>query len=77
MIQVGAFPEESEAKQKLSSAKSTAAHLLGGAEPFTEAVQKGEKTLYRARFAGLEKDQAESACKALKRNDMACMAIRN
>ncbi len=77
MIQVGAFPEESEARQKLSSAKHTASRLLGDAEPFTEAVQKGDRTLYRARFAGLEKDQAESACKALKRNDIACMAIKN
>ena len=77
MIQVGAFPEESEAKQKLSSAKSTASRLLGGAESFTEPVQKGDKTLYRARFAGLEKDQAESVCKALKRSDMACMTIKN
>jgi D-alanyl-D-alanine carboxypeptidase len=77
MIQVGAFPDESEARQTLSSAKSTASRLLGSAEPFTETVQKGDKTLYRARFAGLEKDQAESACKALKRSDIACMTIKN
>ena len=25
----------------------------------------------------LEKEQAESACKALKRSDIACMAIKN
>lgn len=77
IIQVGAFEDENEAKEKLSSARSKANKLLGSADPFTESVVKGDKTYYRARFAGLKQDEAEAACKYLKRNDMACMAIRN
>jgi D-alanyl-D-alanine carboxypeptidase len=77
MIQVGAFPAEEEAKQKLNTVKSKAGKLLGSADPFTEAVSKGDQMLYRARFAGLDKDQAEAACKYLKKNDVACMALKN
>jgi D-alanyl-D-alanine carboxypeptidase len=77
MIQVGAFPDESEAKQRLNSAQSKARRVLRGADPFTEPVVKGDKKLYRARFAGFDKDRAEAACKFLKRNDIACMAVKN
>ncbi len=77
MIQVGAYPGEQEAKQRLSTVKSKAPRLLASADAFTETVSKGDKTLYRARFAGLDKDQAEAACKYLKRNDVDCMTLRN
>ncbi len=77
MIQVGAYPDAEIAKQQLSTVKGQAARLLASADPFTEPVQKGSTTFYRARFAGLGKDQAEAACKYLKRNDVDCMIIRN
>jgi D-alanyl-D-alanine carboxypeptidase len=77
MIQVGAFPEETEAKQRLAAAQDKAKHLLGRADPFTERVAKGNKSLYRARFAGLDKDQAETACKHLKRSEIPCMLLKN
>jgi D-alanyl-D-alanine carboxypeptidase len=77
IVQVGAFDAVDEAKVRLASAQNAAKKFLSKADPFTEPVVKGEKTLYRARFAGLEKGQAEAACKYLKRNDIACMAIRN
>jgi D-alanyl-D-alanine carboxypeptidase len=51
--------------------------LLAHADAFTEPVAKGNKTFYRARFAGLERSEAEAACKYLKRNDIACMTIKN
>jgi D-alanyl-D-alanine carboxypeptidase len=51
--------------------------MLKRASPFTEAVVIGEKTLYRARFAGVQKDQAEAICKQLKRNDIVCLTIKN
>jgi D-alanyl-D-alanine carboxypeptidase len=77
MIQVGAFDKEDEAKLRLFSAHAKAKSLLGDADGFTERVVKGDKTLYRARFAGLEKDQAEAACQHLKKNDIDCMALKN
>lgn len=77
IIQVGAFPDEQNARERLSSAQAQAKSLLGRADPFTEPVSKGAKVLYRARFAGLDKEQAEAACKLLKRSDIACMTVKN
>jgi D-alanyl-D-alanine carboxypeptidase len=77
MIQVGAYQAEQEAKQRLSAVQSKAAKVLNGADPFTESVDKGGTTYYRARFAGLDRDKAEAACKYLKRNDVECVAIKN
>jgi D-alanyl-D-alanine carboxypeptidase len=51
--------------------------LLVHAEGFTEKVMKGSKELYRARFAGLDKDGAEAACHYFKRNDIACISLKN
>jgi D-alanyl-D-alanine carboxypeptidase len=77
MIQIGAFPDETAAQERLKSAKSVAGEVLASADPFTERVMKGDRPLYRARFAGFEKDQAQAACKYLKRNDIACLALKN
>jgi D-alanyl-D-alanine carboxypeptidase len=77
MIQVGAFPAEQAAKQRLSTVQSKATKILTGAEAFTETVDKGGTTYYRARFAGLDKETAEAACKHLKKNDVECATIKN
>ena len=77
MIQVGAFPDEHNAKERLSAARSKAKEQLGQADPFTEKVAKGDKALYRARFAGLDKEQAESACKNLKLSEIPCILLKN
>jgi SPOR domain len=77
-VQIGAFDIEREAQQQLSSAHAKVGHVLDNADPFTEAVAKGDKTLYRARFAGFQrKDVAESVCKELKLNDIDCITIKN
>jgi len=77
IIQIGAFGSEDEARQHLSDAKQKVHGALASAEPFTERVQKNESTLYRARFAGFNKDSAEAACKQLKRSDFACMTVKD
>jgi len=33
--------------------------------------------LFRARFAGLDGDQAEAVCRTLKRSDISCFTVRN
>jgi D-alanyl-D-alanine carboxypeptidase len=77
LIQVGALPAETEAKQRLEDAKSRANDLLGSADLSTERIEKDGKVLFRARFVGLEKGQAEIACKQLKRNAIPCMLLKN
>jgi len=78
IVQVGALESESEAQQRIDAARNQAHGLLAKADPFTEpVVAKGDKKLYRARFAGLDRDQAEAVCKTLKRSDISCMTVRN
>jgi D-alanyl-D-alanine carboxypeptidase len=78
IVQVGALESESEARQRIDLARSKASSLLSKADPFTETiVSKDKRTLYRARFAGLERDQAEAVCRTLKRADISCMTVRN
>ena len=78
IIQVGALESESEARSRLEAARNQARGLLNKAESFTEpVVAKGERKLFRARFAGLERDQAEAVCRTLKRSDISCITVRN
>jgi D-alanyl-D-alanine carboxypeptidase len=77
IIQVGAFDAEREARERLNAVQAKVGQKLKHASPFTEAVVAGDKTFYRARFAGVQKDEAEAICRQLKRNDIACMTIRN
>jgi D-alanyl-D-alanine carboxypeptidase len=78
IIQVGALESESEALQRIDAARSQAKGLLAKADPFTEpVVAKGDRKLFRARFAGLDRDQAEAACRALKHSDISCITVHN
>ena len=78
IIQVGALETESEARQRIELARSQAHGLLNKADPFTEpVVAKGDRKLFRARFAGLDRDQAEAVCRTLKRSDISCITVRN
>jgi D-alanyl-D-alanine carboxypeptidase len=78
IVQVGALESEGEAQKRIEAARSGARGLLSKADPFTEPViAKDNRKLYRARFAGLERDQAEAVCRALRRSDIPCMTARN
>jgi D-alanyl-D-alanine carboxypeptidase len=77
IVQVGALESEGEARVRIEAARSQAHGLLNKADPFTEqVVAKGDRTLFRARFAGLDRDQAEAVCRALKRN-ISCITVHN
>ncbi|HEY3796224.1 MAG TPA: serine hydrolase [Bradyrhizobium sp.] len=78
IIQVGALESESEARERIEAARNQAHGLLSKADPFTEPVlAKGDRKLFRARFAGLDRDQAEAVCRTLKRSDISCITVRN
>ena len=76
IIQIGATDDIAKAKELLSRAKGHS-RAVAKAQPFTEKVKKGSETLWRARFAGLQENAAESACRELKRSGMACFAMKN
>lgn len=77
MIQIGATDDVKKATELLARAKSGGCKMLSRAQPFTEKVEKGSEVLYRARFAGLEAETAELACKSLKRSGFSCFATKN
>jgi D-alanyl-D-alanine carboxypeptidase len=78
IVQVGALESEDEAQKRIEAARNGARGLLSKADPFTEpVVAKDNRKLYRARFAGLERDQAEAVCRALRRSDIPCMTAHN
>jgi D-alanyl-D-alanine carboxypeptidase len=78
IIQVGALESENEARLRIEAARNQARGLLAKADSFTEpVVAKGEKKLFRARFAGLDRDQAEAVCRTLKRSEISCITVRN
>ena len=77
LIQIGAFDNEDEARQHLSTAQLKARDALAAGHPLTERVQKGDKVLYRARFTGIDKETAEVACQQLRRSNMDCVALKN
>jgi D-alanyl-D-alanine carboxypeptidase len=78
IVQVGALESEDEAQKRIEAARNTARGLLTRADPFTEPViAKDSRKLYRARFAGLDRDQAEAVCRALRRSEISCITVRN
>lgn len=78
VIQIGALDSERAARQVLERAQSRAKPVLRNADPFTEEVDANGTTLFRARFSGFEAaNDAEKACRQLKRSGFACFASRS
>jgi D-alanyl-D-alanine carboxypeptidase len=77
VIQIAAVDDESKAKEMLDAAKSRSGRALAKASPVTERVTRDGSTLFRARFSGFaEADDAQDACRTLKRNGFNCFATR-
>lgn len=76
IVQIAAAGSESGAMQLLQDAQSRLPSALGTKRLFTETVQKGGVTLYRARFAGFAgKDDARDTCELLKKKKISCLAL--
>ncbi|QWW68609.1 D-alanyl-D-alanine carboxypeptidase family protein [Rhizobium sp. WYJ-E13] len=77
-IQISAAPSADAARALLAQAQSEAGAPLVSASPYTEAVGKGASAVYRARFVGFQsKEDATSACDALKKRSYDCMLLPN
>ena len=63
------FRRNRSAASVCTAAQERRARLLAPRRAVHRAGATGETTLYRARFAGFDRDQAEAACKYLKRNE--------
>ncbi|MBR0556705.1 D-alanyl-D-alanine carboxypeptidase [Ciceribacter sp. L1K23] len=76
-IQIAAAETKQAALDLLSRVQSEVGGPLSGLQTYTEAVDTGGKTLYRARFVGFsDKDDAWAACATLKKRSMACLAVQ-
>jgi D-alanyl-D-alanine carboxypeptidase len=75
-VQIGAFQSQSEAEQRLATARQAAADLLGAAAPATQQVQQGAKTLFRARFTGFDSPGATRTCDGLKKLKIDCFVMK-
>jgi len=75
-VQIAATETEGQAITMLKNAKAKTGSALRGRVPYTEPVESGGQTLYRARFVGFDtKSAARKACRSLKRAKYACFAI--
>ena len=60
----------------MAAAKTKAGHVLAASSPVAIPITKGEKQLYRARFAGFDSASAANACNELRRNGLDCFVAR-
>ena len=74
-VQIGAYESVTAAEIAMRRA-SVRAPLLSDATATLEPLADGRSTLYRARFLGLHKNDANRACKALRSAPMPCTVIR-
>jgi D-alanyl-D-alanine carboxypeptidase len=75
VVQIAATNSQSEAMKMLNEARTKL--KLSSLQPFTERVEKGETTFFRARFGGFtERKTAEAACSALKHKSYDCLTLR-
>ncbi|MBA4130960.1 MAG: D-alanyl-D-alanine carboxypeptidase [Hyphomicrobium sp.] len=75
-VQIGVYGSPTEAERAMSAAKSKAAHVLAESAPIAVPLTKGDRQLYRARFAGFDSASATSACNELRRNGLDCFVAR-
>ena len=77
MIQIGATDDAGKANDLLIRARAQNRGALASARAVTEKFKKGGDVFYRARFAGLNSNGAEQACRSLKRSGFSCFATHD
>ena len=75
-IQVGAFPTPAEARRTAESVRSLAPAELGAAQAVLGTTAPfGGQVMYRARLQGLSAANASAACRDLRAQAQACVAV--
>ena len=75
-VQIGAYRNLRQAEDILEKAKALRSPQLSRADPIVSRRNAGGRPIYRARFQGLAKGQAENACRSLSRRGIACFAVK-
>jgi D-alanyl-D-alanine carboxypeptidase (penicillin-binding protein 5/6) len=77
-IQIAASDSSEAALSLLAEARQDIASQNRDVSPYTQKIQSGSATLYRARFTGFEsRSSALSACKTLRSHSYSCMVLAN
>ena len=75
-IQVGAYNSVDQARFAATMARQADYRTLAGSQSVVQPTTPfGRGVLYRARLAGLGRDDAGSACAALKGHGIPCMVV--
>jgi len=75
-VQVGAYTSQAAASARLESISMMGLHsLLRDAQARTEPLQRNQRQLWRARFAGLSAGQAQQICDHLEAGGDPCFAV--
>ena len=74
-VQIGAYPTEAEAHEKLSVAMGSASGLLKGHVAGAVAYNGDDRVWYRARFAGFQRAAADKTCSQLKTKHLQCIVM--
>ena len=75
-MQIGVYESPTEAERAMAAAKSKAGGVLDESATLAVPITKGDKQLYRARFAGFDSASATTACNELRRNGLDCFVAR-
>jgi D-alanyl-D-alanine carboxypeptidase len=75
-IQVGAYASPAEAERQLSVVGQRASGLLASRTPLTLPTTRGDRPMYRARFAGFDSAGATKACAELRRLAVDCLVMK-
>jgi D-alanyl-D-alanine carboxypeptidase len=75
-IQVGAFNSYQPALKAATRASKRVADLVKDAQLVVDETAKGKSKLYRARLIGLSKDDAQAACRQLKKKAIDCLVFQ-
>lgn len=74
-IQIGAYVSVSDAQQALSTVQARAGSVVANYASVTQPVDKGGRTIYRARFRGYDANSAANACVALRKQSFDCFVM--
>ncbi|WP_298216083.1 lytic transglycosylase domain-containing protein [Acidocella sp.] len=74
-IQVGAYDSPSNARAALGMAELTGARVLTKAQPVVMTIHAQGRVQYRARFVGLQREEAVNACTHLAGGPTGCVVL--
>lgn len=74
-IQIGAYASLRDAQTAIDAVQTRAAAAVGNHPSVTHPVDKGGRTIYRARFRGFNAASAASACASLRQHAFDCFVM--